>query len=729
MKSLKFWLISLFSVITAVNASACWFPTYLPTAAPLFRVHNDSIISQPDYTSDLVTERQVNGRLWKELTHDSIPYNDIHHAVYKMQFTEFKQIYNNPTATYKNLFIEWITKNDREILDFLLLAKANEYNRLINNSHWHYPTMRSVTGMTLEEIADKALSATSPRLRDRYLLQAVRALFTLKRYQECVDIWNNEASKLPEDNLMRQIIRPYIAGAEFELNHNDEAMTHYAKMGDYGSLMYCSKAKGYKSHYVTTIELLHKYAPNSVYVTSALQGIVRSYEPQGIIGFDPEKTDRKFDGQLRDLRDLCNKIIRSKNCDNPAMWHYTLAFLHDLEGNTAKASQALKLAESARSTPFIDESIKVFRIYLDAKTSNYNTAYENKLHKQMQWLDGKIAEYLTDSVKNYSAGIFTACYDPYYYWNDAMRRILISEVCPRMLKAGRTTKALQMANMSENLLCNLVGYVRDYDWITDSVTIMSRNEFRYLDTHNPYDYSNHFFLMIDTIGIDAAAQYVQATLSPTTEFDRFINERSYVDSNYLNDIVGTLCLRHMRYADAVKYLGRVSPDFKKHLNVTLYCDPFVNRQIRDENTKEFKYDFACKMLALEQAIALTSDPTRNAQHMARFAIGLKNSFELCWPLTHYSLAHFHWEQACHHQRLWDEEEYTKTAIARANRMAKEALPYITDTALLYALNQHKTLAERHPDSPEGILVRGSCDKLYDYNPLEYYNHRDIWEEY
>jgi hypothetical protein len=264
-------------------------------------------------------------------------------------------------------------------------------------------------------------------------------------------------------------------------------------MGDYGSLMYCSKAKGYKSHYVTTIELLHKYAPNSSYVTSALQGIVRSYEPQGIIGFDPEKTDRKFDGQLRDLRDLCNKIIRSKNCDNPAMWHYTLAFLHDLEGNTAKASQALKLAESARSTPFIDESIKVFRIYLDAKTSNYNTAYENKLHKQMQWFDGKIAEYLTDSIKNYSAEIVSACYSPYYYWNDAMRRILISEVCPRMLKAGKTTKALQMANMSENLLPNLVGYVRDYDWITDSVTIMSRNEFRYLDTHNYYDYSNHFF--------------------------------------------------------------------------------------------------------------------------------------------------------------------------------------------------------------------------------------------
>lgn len=726
MKSLKFFLFSLLTIITASNASACWEPSYSPTGAPLFRVHNDSIPIQPNYTDNLVTERQVNGQLWKALTHDSIPYEDIHYAVYKMHFNEFEQIYNNPTATYENRFIEWITKNDREILDFLRLAKANEYNRFFQASRWYYPTMKISTDITLEDIVNKSLSANSPRLRDRYLLQAVRALFTLKRYQECVDIWNNEASKLPEDNLMRQLIHPYIAGAEFELNHNDEAMTHYAKMGDFRSLTYCSKAKGYESYYVTAIELMHKYAPNSDYVTRALQGIVRKYEPNGIIGFDPEKTDRKFDGQLRDLRDLCNKIIRSKNCDNPAMWHYTLAFLHDLEGNTAKASQVLKLAESARSTPFIDESIKVFRIYLDAKTSNYNTAYENKLHKQMQWLDGKIAEYLTDSIKNYSAELFSACYSPYYYWNDAMRRILISEVCPRMLKAGRTTKALQLANMGENLLFNLVGYTYIYDDDTNSYKKMARTEYRYSDSFNYFDYCNNFFEMIDSCDIDAAVQYLQTTLNPPTEFDRFINARSYVDSNYLNDIVGTLCLRHMRYDEAVQYLGCVSHDFNKHLNVTLNYDPFVNRNKLVDTTSDFKYDFACKMHAHQQAINFTTDPYRKAQHMVKFAIGLKNSFDFCWPLTHYSYACCLWQQVCPRQD-WLKKEYAKTAIARADKLIEDAMPYITDTALLYELNRHKTLAEQYPDSPEGSLVRGHCDNLYDYAPLErHLKPLDIW---
>ncbi|MBO7318319.1 MAG: hypothetical protein J6U43_06340 [Bacteroidales bacterium] len=40
--------------------------------------------------------------------------------------------------------------------------------------------------MTLDEVAEQALSTKNTRLRDRYLLQAVRALFTLGKYKECM---------------------------------------------------------------------------------------------------------------------------------------------------------------------------------------------------------------------------------------------------------------------------------------------------------------------------------------------------------------------------------------------------------------------------------------------------------------------------------------------------------------------------------------------------------------
>ena len=54
---------------------------------------------------------------------------------------------------------------------------------------------------------------------------------------------------------------------------------------------------------------------------------------------------------------------------------------------------------------------------------------------------------------------------------------------------------------------------------------------------------------------------------PVSELDRYLNTRGYIGSDYLNDIVGTQCLRNMRYKEAVEYLGAVSKAYQKHLNV------------------------------------------------------------------------------------------------------------------------------------------------------------------
>ena len=51
-----------------------------------------------------------------------------------MTLGEFETVYENRNAAYKNKFTEWITKTDTFILDFLLLAKSNEYIRLECNS-------------------------------------------------------------------------------------------------------------------------------------------------------------------------------------------------------------------------------------------------------------------------------------------------------------------------------------------------------------------------------------------------------------------------------------------------------------------------------------------------------------------------------------------------------------------------------------------------------------------
>ena len=77
------------------------------------------------------------------------------------------------------------------------------------------------------------------------------------------------------------------------------------------------------------------------------------------------------------------------------MWYYTAAFIEDLDGHPVEASKLLAKAEQSHGTEFIKESVKVMRIYLDAKLMPYNQGYENLLFKQLQWLDQKIADNIT----------------------------------------------------------------------------------------------------------------------------------------------------------------------------------------------------------------------------------------------------------------------------------------------------------------------------------------------
>ena len=252
----------------------------------------------------------------------------------------------------------------------------------------------------------------------------------------------------------------------------------------------------------------------------------------------------------------------------------------------------------------------------------------------------------------------------FYYWNDMMRRIVLSEVCPRMLKAGKTTRALQLANMADNRLLGLVGKQEVTLVITDEngdcqfvQQVLPLDKYRYSGEFNSYDYSNHFFEMIDSLGTDAAIAYVRQVQRPQTAFDRFLNARGYTGNDYLNDIAGTQCLRAMRYGEAIGYLGAVSEAYKHHLTSNRNTTPFAIRATPTENPTDFKFAFAREMLSLEQSMKATREPNRKARLMVRYAIGLRNSFDRCWSLTQYYRGSCYWGQVCE-KRDWENDRYT-----------------------------------------------------------------------
>ena len=715
MKYLRFFLISVVSILSDSEVFACWAPWVdMPRWNNMYRVYDN----QPEPTLDIEGHYPGAGRNceeWQELTSKAIPLEDIYQVVYQMTLEEFEAVYENRNAAYKNKFTEWITKKDTSILDFLLLAKNNEYIRLKRNSRWYYPSMNMGTGMTLEEVAEKALAEKDNRLRDRYLLQGVRALFSLSKYNECIELWETEISSLPDDNLMRQLVQPYIAGAEFHANRADKAVEYFAQIGDVQSMLFCMNRAGEEISTVDALELVCEHAPNSNFIEKALQSCVRKFESSWEFWREDEFVKTPA---YEKLYALSIEMARGGNSNNPAMWYYTAAFLADLDGNAAKASYLLGQAESSKSTPYIDESIKVFRIYLDAKLLPYNSSYEDRLFAQLKWLDIKIQDNIDDHVRAETARGYIG---DNYYWNGAMRRIVLSEVCPRMIKAGKKVRALQLANMADNRLFSLVNEWNLYDWVDDEYKVVktyTMNGYRYSDRFNSLDYSNHFFEMIDSIGVDNAIQYVQRANRPQSDFDRFLNSRGYTGSDYLNDIAGTQCLRNMRYKEALEYLGKVSEAYKTHHNVYMEHDPFSADRKAIEQESDFRYGFAREMYSLEQSFNIVAEPNRKAQLMVKYALGIRNSFDLCWGLTQYYWGTTYWRQVCE-KRDWESDDITKAALERAKELINLACDMVTDDEaganIQYMLCNFKAVARNYPNTEKGRLVRGKCDNLCDHH--------------
>lgn len=721
-KSIKYWAVSLATLFAIHEARACWGPWYAPSEYYMYRVYEsqrDSLPSAPGTNE--------NCTAWQRLTSPRIPIDDIYQAVYKMPLEEIESIYAHPEKSYDNRFIEWITKRDSAALDFLLLAKTNEYIRLKRNSRWYYPSMKTGTRMSLEEVARKALSMKDKRLRDRYLLQGVRALFSLGEYEACIDLWESEASRLPHDNLMRQLMQPYYQGAMAHMKLADKAVEYFAQIGDIQSVLFCIGRRGESLSTVDALTLVCKYAPNSSYIAPTLQSYVRKLEeplnPYCYNGADVAATRKT---ECDKLYALCLEMGRNEKTDNPALWYYTAAFLSELNGKTAEASRLLKLAEKAKSTDFVDESVTVFRIYLDAKLQPYNQAYEKLLFAQLEWLDARIVARITDQVRDETTrgDNLTSC-KSFYYWNDMMRRIVLAEVCPRMIQAGKTTRALQLANMADNRLLGLVDRQVMYNTVIDNEgnclfrqSVVPMQQYRYSGDFNLYDYSNHFFEMVDSLGVDATIDYVRQIGQPSSRFDRFLNARGYTGSDYLNDIAGTQCLRHMRYGEAMKYLGAVSRAYKHHLNVESKYDPFAIKAQRTGYPDDFKFAFAREMHSLERSIKTTREPNRKARLMMRYAIGLRNSFDRCWSLTQYYRGETYWGQVCP-KRDWEHDPHTRAARRKVEKTINEAIALVTDDELgaeiQYELCNFSTTAHRYPDTEKGKLVRGRCDNLADYH--------------
>ena len=696
MKSMRY-LLAISLLLLPILANACWHPWTLYNNTTLFRL---------DATEgEKRNVRETNCRHWQNLTSREIPLDDIEYVVYTMPLEEYEAFCATEKYMGNNAFAQWIKRNDSDIVEFLLLAKRNEEIRFRYISKWYYPTMKVGGPASLEEIIDAALASDSERLRDRYLLQTVRAMTTLKRYDECLELWEREISQLPEDNFMRRLCREYIAGAYYHTGDVDKAMMMFASYGDTGSMRYIANKEDME---LTTYDIIrYSYrsgAPFSKYAGYIRDMIVDAETFPNVynMGDKPVVTD-----EIISVRNLAIEAGNNPRCRDRAEWLYIAAYIYTQQGYYTTAKSYVAKAEAAPASDMMKESIEVLKVYLDALTSTYNAAYEARLFEQLKWFD----EHLQCELKHkgfkssYYSGEFSKC-----YWYSSLVRIFSYTVAYRYFDEGNPARALQLMNFADYLPYKYVPYINYYVqyWINEGNLDRYRNE---RGVFNYIDYSTCFFVKLNEQTPDVAIAYVERALNPVTELDSYLNAASYTSSDFLYDVVGTLCLRHMRYQEAEYYLSLVNINYEYKLNVSLNRDPFDAQQHERCVVRDFRYSFASTMASLERGIESTTDPNRRAQLMLKYGIGMGNSVNGCWQLTRYGRGYDY---------PWEDEPITLATRMKAINCINEAMMLFTDDELLadahYALGHLRTVVECFGDTERAYFVRRHCDYIIDYTP-------------
>lgn len=708
------------ALLLPLRSLGCWHPTYKPQDYITYRLY--------DHNNEGEGGRGINCKQWQIVASCDIPLNDIEAVVYEWTPEELSSLKGS-----KNKFAQWLSKN-RDAWDYLMLAKSNEGIRDTFNDPWYYPCPDDEEHQTLRGIVRNSKSVRQGYLKDRYALQLVRALRAMGRCEEIIDFWN----KTKIDNaLIKQMIYGYVGGAYYAMGQYDKALPIFGKTNDVGSTMLCLKAKGEPADILTVIQSMKENGACNESVVRELNGYV-------INDIENSYCDSARQARLKRLVKVVRHIYSLEEKDNRAMWKYTEAYCYWMQEKMNACRKAIRQAESLPSSKFLSQSIHILRLLVEAKTLPLNDNYDIFLYSASKWLlrqanaEKPLFDELTkERLHHYEPGspyVIQECYERIitdrnlnysdFYFADMFRKIMIGQAAPRLIKAGKTLRALQIVDMGDNIM------------LPDSAIRIMNN------------HGGATFAMADTLDVDAVIQFTNHMRYPQNRYDKFYGKHgSRCNMDFWYDLVGTILLRKGRYEAALSWLKKVDSDYydNEHTYIREYFekDPFAVELINGENyrgkevlvndKKNYKLNFAKKMVRLRHTYLHAKGRNKRAYAKFQFAVGMHNSVYPCWALTHH-----YWggsplyvnedigDKVTKYDNgyCWDYKDVRRHQseinylMWTSARLMKQSLREMTDKELLarlhWKLGNYRTVKHRLGNTQFAMEKRGQCDRWKDY---------------
>ena len=583
--SLSLRLSSIILLILAIpfHANACG-PYYRGIPTPNFFTSNwDGLLCDFD--------KQENLRLWQKLTSKKIPLKDIEQVVYKDSKDRAEDILNGyRQVRTENLFYNYLRNtNDLELIDFLLTAKDLEERRAKINSPWYYPSSRNYDTETgdFQYTISVCNNYKGDRIKDRYALQVVRALFASRQYDKCIRYFKDAFQEFPDSNLFKRMAMSYVAGCWSQLGDVNRANEHFAISGDFYSIQSDN-----------AVAFMAERNPDSPELMSYIQTC--AYDSATFCAIKP----------------VAENLLQNKKAKYLGDWAFALAYMYgEFYLDNHKASQYIHKAFHHKfSSDDLYDHAYAYRIKIDAENGYYAS-----LLADMKWFESKI-DMLSSDAKE---------------WNRMMQNIVYVSLVPMLWDKKDYATAILLCSYADNMF-----YSRQY-WPRYS-ELKTIYDIRKDEQHrNPIDYCSLSFQLMGSL---SSEQLISVQHRISSENALFLHLKKYArtDSDYFNELIGTLALREENYQRATTYLASVSGEYLRTMNIYkagyFRRDPFPfygYARKKLQNSQITKYQFAKRMLSLQNQMKYGKTADERGIARLEYAIGRRNSFEKCWALTQY----------------------------------------------------------------------------------------------
>ena len=678
--SLRLSSIIILILVVSFHANACGpYVSYIPE--PNFFTSNwDGLLCDFD--------KQENLRLWQKLTSKKIPLKDIEQVVYKDSKDRAEDILNGDRQVRaENLFYNYLRNtNDLELIDFLLTAKDLEERRAKINSPWYYPSSRNYDTETgdFQYTISVCNNYKGDRIKDRYALQAIRALFASRQYDKCIRYFKDAFQEFPDSNLFKRMAMSYVAGCWSQLGDVNRANEHFAISGDFYSIQSDN-----------AVAFMAERNPDSPELMSHIQTC--AYDSATFCAIKP----------------VAENLLQNKKAKYLGDWAFALAYMYgEFYSDYHKASQYIHKAFHHKfSSDDLYDHAYAYRIKIDAENGYYAS-----LLADMKWFESKI-DMLSSDAKE---------------WNRMMQNIVYVSLVPMLWGKKDYATAILLCSYADNMF-----YSRQY-WPRHSElkTIYDiRKDEQYW---NPIDYGSLSFRLMESLSSEQLITVKHKIESENALFT-YLKKYARTDSDYFNELIGTLALREENYQRATTYLASVSGEYLRTMNIYkagyFRRDPFygyhlcgwskneygkwetkINARKYLKNSQITKYQFAKRMLSLQNQMKYGKTADERGIARLKYAIGRRNSFEECWALTQYWRGGcFGWFSENYDNILYDYEEAIgseKTEEIYKNEV-KKALAMLqsneTKAEAEYILGNLITIIRYYGNTKTALHIKTSCD--------------------